>query len=305
MSAQPAPENPAAIELDALARSFGSVEAVKPATLTVARGEFVGLLGHNGAGKSTIIRMLTCRLRPTSGTARVLGADVVSEQGRIRPRINMVFDRQNLHPGMTGVETLRYWGRLYGADEQLADSLLERVGLDPKRSSKVRDYSTGMRQRLIVARALLNDPEVLFLDEPTRGLDPASARDLRTMLTELHASGTTVFLTTHDMHEADALCERVAFIAHGSIVGCDSPTNLRMSIGHERRVQLTLRDGSTEELALDPDAERSRLSDLLERDDVMTMHTLEPTLADVFIELAGRPLDDTRGEAAEQEGDAA
>jgi ABC-2 type transport system ATP-binding protein len=160
----------------------------------------------------------------------------------------------------------------------------------------VKTFSTGMRQRLVLARALLNTPRVLFLDEPTRGLDPQSARDLHAIVTTLARGGATIFLTTHDMNEADELCRRVAFLAHGKIVALDTPRNLKLSLGHAApEVEVVLDDGTDLRLKLDEPRDARELQELIGARRVRSVHSLEPTLADVFIHLAGRSLQDDPG----------
>ncbi|MCW2974250.1 MAG: transporter related protein [Thermoleophilia bacterium] len=286
----PAPD--AAILTRDLRKHYGEVRAVDGVDLEIARGECFGLLGHNGAGKSTTIRMLTCRTDPTSGGGSVLGHDVVSDRPSIRPRINLVGDRQNLHPRLTGRATLRFWADLYGTDASRVDELLLLVGLDPDLSRPMKDYSTGMRQRVIIARSLINAPEVLFLDEPTRGLDPASSRTLRGIVHDLVEQGTTVFLTTHDMAEADELCDRIAFMSEGRIVALGTPRALRLDHAGDRvEADVTLADGSEHRVRLDRADDRARLEAWSVSGDLRTVHTREPTLADVFVAVAGRPLD--------------
>jgi ABC-2 type transport system ATP-binding protein len=168
-----------------LHKTYGTVRAVNGISFEVAKGEIFGLLGHNGAGKTTTIRMLTGRTRPTSGEARVLGFDVVADIDEFKPLINLVFEDQNLYERLTGRDNLGMFADLYGAPPARVDALLDQVGLREAANRRVKAYSTGMKQRLLIARALINGPRVLFLDEPTKGLDPSSARELRTMIRDL------------------------------------------------------------------------------------------------------------------------
>ena len=208
----------------------------------VERGELFGLLGPNGAGKTTTIKMLITLLIPTSGTARVLGRDVVEESREVRRRVGYVFggDR-GLYERLSGLDNLRYFAELYGvpARDQRAriGELLELVGLTGREKERVEGYSRGMRQRLHVARGLLHKPEVLFLDEPSIGIDPVGARELRGTVADLRRRGTTVLLTTHYMFEADELCDRIAVIAGGRIVAEGTPADLKSQGrgGHRRR----------------------------------------------------------------------
>jgi ABC-2 type transport system ATP-binding protein len=211
------------------------VEAVRGVSFAVEKGELFGLLGPNGAGKTTTIKMLITLLLPTSGEARVLGHDVVEDAREVRKRIGYVFggDR-GLYERLSAYDNLRYFAELYGvsgkAQRKRIDEVLELVGLKGRESERVEGYSRGMRQRLHIARGILHDPEVVFLDEPTIGVDPVGARDLRQTIADLVAGGKTVLLTTHYMFEADALCDRIAVIAKGQIVGEGTPSQLKDNV---------------------------------------------------------------------------
>jgi len=215
------------IKVHNIVREFDDQEVVKGLTFKVDEGEIFGLLGPNGAGKTTTLRMLTGRLRPTSGKAWVAGYDVVSERQSLKPQIGVVFEYQNIYERLSGRDNLRFSARLYGVNRKRVEEVLVQVGLVDKAKVKTKKYSNGMKQRLLIARALLHEPRVLFFDEPTRGLDPNVARDIREIVIALARSGGTVFLTTHYMEEADQLCDRVAIIDQGSIVALDSPENLK------------------------------------------------------------------------------
>ena len=278
-----------AIEVRNLVKDYGAVRAVRGISFTVGQGEVFGLLGHNGAGKTTTIRVLTGRAKPTSGSATVQGFDVATEMERIKPLVNLVFEEQNLYERFSGRENLRIFARLYGEHTSRVDALLEQVDLAGVAKRKVKTYSTGMRQRLLIARALVNRPRVLFLDEPTRGLDPASARDLRALVSSLSEAGTTVFLTTHDMDEADELCHRVAFLSRGEIVALDEPRELKLRFG-ERRATVLLRDRVEHDIRLDDPDDAARVSGWMRDNQVLTVHSREGSLEDVFVALAGRSL---------------
>jgi ABC-2 type transport system ATP-binding protein len=216
-----------AIEVYELTRNFNGLCAVDAIDFTVDSGEVFGFLGPNGAGKTTTIRMLTGQLRPTSGQAKVMGCDVVEQRQQMKPQIGVVFDSQNLYQRMSGRDNLLFYARLYGVRKNRVDEVLKLVGLTERARDRTRTYSNGMKQRLLIARGLLHEPKVLFLDEPTRGLDPNVAREIRGIISELGQQGITVFLTTHYMEEADRLSDRVAIIDHGSIVAMDTPDNLK------------------------------------------------------------------------------
>jgi ABC-2 type transport system ATP-binding protein len=277
------------IEVHDLAKHYGTVRAVDGISFSVGAGEIFGFLGHNGAGKTTTIRMLTGRARPTAGTARIKGYDVATDMEHVRPLINLVFEEPNLYERMTGRENLRFFADLYGVPPGRVDDLLDRVELAPAANRKVKTYSSGMKQRLLVARSLINQPDVLFLDEPTRGLDPASSREIRQLIARQSAQGTTVFLTTHYMEEADELCDRVAFLSQGRIVALDTPRELKLRYGQRTAVVL-LRDRHEETVRLDDPADATRLATWMACGDVLTIHSQEGTLEDVFIALAGRAL---------------
>ncbi len=300
-------DGPAAVRVDGLLKRYGEVEAVRGISFAVAAGEVFGLLGHNGAGKTTTIRMLTGRTPPTAGTATVGGHDIVAAREQARSVLNLVFEDQNLYERLTGRDNLKLFGDLYGVPADRTDELLERVGIASAAKRKVKTYSTGMKQRLLLARGLINDPQVLFLDEPTRGLDPMSARNLRGIVRELRDGGTTVVLTTHDMVEADELCDRVAFLSDGEIIALDTPRELKLRVGggdparpadgtpapHARRhARVLLADRSERTVALDDPAERAELTRWIDDGRVLTVHSDEPSLADVFVALAGRSLDE-------------
>ncbi|MFE7573134.1 ATP-binding cassette domain-containing protein [Streptomyces sp. NPDC057521] len=210
-------------------------EAVRGITFEVARGELFGLLGPNGAGKTTTIKMLNTLLLPTSGTARVLGHDVASDPVAVRRRIGYVFggDR-GLYDRLSALDNLRYFAELYGVEprdqKRRIAALLDLVGLAGREKERVEGYSRGMRQRLHIARGLLHSPDVLFLDEPSIGVDPVAARDLRRTVADLRADGTTVLLTTHYMAEADELCDRIAVIAGGTIRALGTPDRLKSRV---------------------------------------------------------------------------
>jgi len=292
----------AAVEVEALERRYGDVRALDGISFSAAPGEVFGLLGPNGAGKSTTIRILTGRTRPSAGSAHVLGHPVPAELERVRSEINLVPETPTVYLRATAKENLDLFCKLYGLPAARGDAALERVGLAKAAKRKVKTFSTGMRQRLLLARALLNDPRVLFLDEPTRGLDPQSARDLHALVAERAAAGTTIFLTTHDMTEADSLCDRVAFLADGRIAALDTPRALKLRLGGAPEVDVVLDDESDLRLALDRDADAARLNELVAAGRVRTVHSREATLADVFIALAGRSLDDgVNGHAEEGE----
>jgi len=227
-----------AIEVLNLTRSFNGQCAVDGISFEVEPGEIFGFLGPNGAGKTTTIRMLTSQLLPTSGTAKVVGFDIVIQRQEVKPRIGVVFDNQNIYERMSAHENLDFFARLYRIRKDRVDEVLAQVDLTGRAGDKVQKYSNGMKQRVLIARALLHRPEVLFLDEPTRGLDPHIARDIRALILNLAREGMTVFLTTHYMEEADQLSQRVAFLDKGHIVALDTPASLKAVYGKDDKTTL-------------------------------------------------------------------
>lgn len=232
-----------AIEVDHLQRIFRptigvfrrttkEVLAVEDISFEVGVGELFGLLGPNGAGKTTTVKMLTTLLLPTRGGARIMGLDVVKNATEVQKRIGFIFGgERGLYWRLSGVDNLRYFGSLYHVDPDVSKKripyLLELVGLKDRGNERVEGYSRGMKQRLHVARTLLHDPQVLFLDEPTIGLDPVGAREFRAVIKNLQSENKTILLTTHYMFEADALCQRIAVIDHGRLVALDTPEALK------------------------------------------------------------------------------
>jgi ABC-2 type transport system ATP-binding protein len=224
-------------------RDSTRVVALDDVSLAIPEREIHGLLGPNGAGKTTLVKILSTVLLPTSGRARVLGHDVVEETSAVRPLIGIVFggDR-GLYWRLSGRQNLEYWGALYKlsgkATKERAQTLLERVGLADKADERVEAYSRGMKQRLHLARGLMGDGKVLFLDEPTTGMDPLAAREFRTLIAELREEGRTVLLATHDMAEAETVCDRVTLIDRGKIIATESPRTLGLLLSRFQRIDV-------------------------------------------------------------------
>ncbi len=287
--AEPTP----AISASGLTFAYGDRLAVEEVSFAVARGEIFGFLGPNGAGKSTTIRMLTGQLEPDAGAVTVLGMPLDGNEAEIQRRIGVCFEEKNLYLNMSADENLRFFAKLFGIGDLDTAALLQRVGLADRAQDRVNSYSKGMQQRLMIARSLINKPDVLFLDEPTAGLDPVSARAIRAIVQEEAVRGAAVFLTTHDMMEADLLSDRVGFINEGRLLVIDTPERLKVTHGQRRvRVRQT-KDGETRDvlIPLDDGDAGERLQSVMAESGVMTIHTEEATLEDIFIEFAGRGLD--------------
>lgn len=277
------------IHVENLQRRFGEIEAVRGISFDVEAGKIFGLLGHNGAGKSTTIKMLTGQIRPTGGKASVGGYDVVQQREQVMKLIGVVFEQQNLYERMTARDNLQFFADLHGVNGTRVDDLIAQVGLAGRAKEKVKGYSNGMRQRLMIARALLHEPKVLFLDEPTRGLDPNSARLVREMIAALRDKGTTVILTTHYMEEADQLSDTVAFISEGKLVAIDTPQNLKLLYG-QKQMKVLLADNSEHVVQLNTLQDAAQFARWMGEGQVVTAHSQEATLEDVFIQLTGRDL---------------
>lgn len=308
----------AVIEVADLRKQYGTrgPEALKGVSFSVSRGEVFGLLGPNGAGKTTTIGVLTTRVRPSSGSAFVDGIDVAARPQEVKRRIAVMPQRANLDRALTARENLTFHGAYFGvgraARGRRADELLEEFGLADRATERVDNYSGGMAQRLMIARALMHRPVVLFLDEPTTGLDPQSRLFLWDRVAELRRSGTTILLTTHDMAEADRLCDRIAIVDHGERIALDTPDGLRGLLPEGHGLDLIVRTGEdparafeslgvVETVELDDHRWRVRCfgePDLAaaiaaaERHDceVLDVHRLEGSLEDVFVHLTGRDL---------------
>ncbi len=271
----------------------GTSPAVRDLSFRIDRGEIFGFLGPSGAGKSTTQKVLIGLLRGYRGTVSVLGRDLADWGGDYYERIGVSFELPNHYLRLTGAENLGYFRALYRGETRRPEALLEMVGLAGDAARLVSEYSKGMKTRLGVARALLNDPQLIFLDEPTVGLDPASGRSIRDLIRDLKQAGRTVFLTTHDMTVADDLCDRVAFIVDGEIRVVESPQALKLAHG-ARTVAVEYDLGGApgrREFPLDGLGDDADFLALLRGATIRTLHTQEATLEDVFLRVTGQRLD--------------
>lgn len=266
--------------------------AVRALSFSVARGEIFGFLGPSGAGKSTTQKILIGLLRDYAGQITVLGRDLAAWGADYYERIGVSFELPNHYLKLTAVENLTYFAALYDGPTRPAAELLALVGLENDGEMLVSQFSKGMKNRLTVARALLHDPELLFLDEPTAGLDPVNARRIRSLIQAQRENGRTIFLTTHDMHVAESLCDRVAFIVDGKIAAIDAPRRLKLRHGRSQ-VQVEYLQNSHTARAEFPLADLGNNDDflgLLQSRPIQTIHTQEATLEDVFVRVTGREL---------------
>jgi ABC-2 type transport system ATP-binding protein len=282
-----------AISARDLTFSYGDLLAVDHISFDVAEGEILGFLGPNGAGKSTAVKLLTGQLRPSNGQATLLGMDIVTQTKQIQALIGVSFETANLYEQMSAVENLVLFARLFGVKGFDAMALLDKVGLTGREKDRVATYSKGMKQRLMLARALVNTPQILFLDEPTAGLDPVSSKTIHAIIRQAADRGATVFLTTHDMVEADKLSDRVGFINKGKIVALDRPATLKRQYGQRAlKVEVESADGLTaiREVPLDQRNTPQSVYDLFAQERIITVHSEEATLEDIFVEITGRGL---------------
>ena len=270
----------------------GEAPAVRGLSFSVGRGEIFGFLGPSGAGKSTTQKILIGLLRGYEGNVEVMGRDLGSWGADYYERVGISFELPNHYQKLTALENLDFFSSLYHKATEDPRRLLEMVGLGEDADTRVSRFSKGMQVRLTFARALLHRPELIFLDEPTAGLDPVNARKLKDIVLELKGEGRTIFLTTHDMTVADQLCDRIAFIVDGHIALIGSPRELKIGQG-ERKVRVEYwKNGGTEtcEFPLDGVGNDVEFLGLLRREQIETIHTEEATLEDVFIKATGRSL---------------
>jgi len=282
-----------AIVAEELTYRYGDLTAVDHISFNVAESEIMGFLGPNGAGKTTTFKMLTGQLKPKGGQASLLDMDITRNLEKVQGEIGVCFETTNLYEQMSALENLNLFARLFGMSSFDGNALLERVDLGGRGKDKVETYSKGMKQRLMVARAILSKPKLLFLDEPTAGLDPTSSEKIRNIILEERGRGATVFLTTHDMLEADKLSDRVAFMNQGKIVALDTPHQLKQQHGKRAlKAKVAGDNGALEdrEIKLDTPETPEAVRKLFSQEQVITIHSEEATLEDIFISLTGRGL---------------
>ncbi len=284
------------IQVNNLTFKYSSAKspAISKLDFEIQKGEIFGFLGPSGAGKSTTQKILIGLLKEFEGEVTIFNRSVRMWGSDLYERVGVSFEVPNLYGKLSGIENLTYFASLYAGATRRPEELLDWVGLDPSADGRllVSQYSKGMRNRLNVARALLHDPELLFLDEPTAGLDPANARLIKNIIRAQRDAGKTIFLTTHDMTVVDQLCDRVAFIVDGEITLIDSPEELKLGYG-DRSVRVEYSEnGRTQQrdFPLDGLGENEAFLNLVREKSVRTIHTQEATLEDIFIRVTGRAL---------------
>jgi len=268
---------------------FGAKTAIKDLSIDIEKGEMFGFLGPSGAGKTTAIKIVTGQLKQTGGKAEILGHDTTTLNYEIYSQIGIVTDNSGLYESMTAYENLNVFSQILNTNKKEIPDLLGKVGLGEEGKKQVKKFSRGMKQRLILARAMLNKPKILFLDEPTSGLDPSTALEIHKLMLEMKYGGTTFFLTTHNMTEAAKLCDRIALFNEGVIVDMGTLDELSQKYNTEKRVKILLNTGEEIIFDLNPDSGQ-KIAELINKDEVVTIHSQEPTLESIFLKLTGREL---------------
>ena len=273
------------ITVEKITKRFGNKTALNQIQFNVEKGEIFGFLGPSGAGKTTLINILTGQLKADEGKTQLLGKDTKDLTPEDLAHIGLVGDSSGYYEKLSLEKNLIVYAKIYGLPNSRVDEVLEQVGLLESKKTIAEKLSTGMRQRMFLARALLNRPELLFLDEPTSGLDPMTSKKIHRLLEELKAAGTTIFLTTHDMVEATELCDRISLLNQGDLVEIGTPRDIIQKYNKEKRVKVIFRDHSEQVMAFE---------DLKDQDmrQVELIHSMEPTLEDIFIQLTGEKLND-------------
>lgn len=265
---------------------FNKAVALDAISFSIEKGQIFGFLGPSGSGKTTTINILTGQLMADNGQSSILGQDSRKLTSQELGKIGLVGDTSGFYEKISLYNNLLFYSKYYGIDKTTVDNLLKLVGLYDSRKTVAEKLSTGMKQRMLLARALINKPRVLFLDEPTSGLDPATSQTIHSLILELKAAGTAIFLTTHDMNEATLLCDKLALLNEGRLVEQGSPKDLIQKYNQNKRVKLSYQDGS--ERILDfTELGQAMASD---SEKIIAIHSCEPTLEDIFIQLTGGKL---------------
>ena len=272
------------IKADNLGKSFGSFKAISSLTFDVNKGEILGFLGPSGSGKTNTINILTGQLTPDQGQSSILGKSSTNLNEEDLANIGLITENSGYYEKLSLYDNLLFFAKLYDVPQGDLDNLMKRVGLYDRRKTLAEKLSTGMKQRMLLVRAIINKPQVLFLDEPTSGLDPSTSQSIHELIKELQSEGTTIFLTTHDMHEATILCDKIVLLNKGQIVEAGTPSNLIQKYNTAKRVKITYQSGEENYLSF------SELGQVSQTDDILTIHSCEPTLEDVFIQLTGGKL---------------
>lgn len=282
------------IVIEKITHRFGEHTVLDQLSLKVQEGEVFGLLGPSGAGKTTLIKILTGQLAQTDGHAELFGTDTQKLGRKEHAMIGAMMDNFGLYERLSVYDNLTFYAQIYQMPRStisaVTTDILKRMGLYEARKTAVSGLSKGMKNRLSLARALMNHPRLLFLDEPTSGLDPVTTREIHTILREQKKKGTTIFLTTHNMFEAQSLCDHVGLLYNGHLIEYGEPDEICRKYNHLNRIQITLKNSETVSLTNDKTA-AAPLAEYLEKEEISAIHSTEPTLESVFIELTGKGLD--------------
>lgn len=279
-----------AIKVSHLKHTFGEKTVLKDINFEIEKGSIFGLLGPSGAGKTTIIKILTGQLAASCGESVLLGKNSEKLSGDDYNKIGIMMDNFGLYERMSCYDNLKFFCKIMNVSNLKINEVLKKVGLLEAAKTSVADLSKGMRCRMLLARAILNNPSVLFLDEPTSGLDPKTTKEIHQLILELKENGATVFLTTHNMTEAEKLCENIALLNEGEIIEYGNPKEICRKYNHQKKLLIHLYDGSDIELSFSKE-DLSVLKEHLESGKMETIHSTEPNLETVFIELTGRKLE--------------
>ncbi len=279
------------VKAESISHSFTGHQVLDKVSFQVQKGEIFGLLGPSGAGKTTLIKILTGQLSPDSGTAELFGRDTRKLSAKERRQIGVMMDNLGLYDRLSIYNNLAFYADILHVSRHRINDILKELGLYEARNRAVSKLSKGMANRLSLARALMNDAQILFLDEPTAGLDPVTTREIHHTLRQQKEQGCTIFLTTHNMYEAQNLCNQVALLDGGKIIDMGSPTNICQKYNHLNRLNITLKDGR--HITLENDSSSApAVKEYLEKNMITSIHSTEPTLETVFIELTGKGLNE-------------
>lgn len=277
------------ISMKNVRKDFKGTTALKNLNFSIEEGEIFGFLGPSGAGKTTTIKLLTSQLIPTSGEVKVFGKDVYANKNDIVKNIGVLSDTSGIYDRLSVLDNLMLFADIYGVQRKNVLEILEKVGMSDTIKKEAKKLSKGMKQRLMVARAVLHKPKLLFLDEPTSSLDPGTTLEIHRLLRKLNEEGTTIFLTTHNMEEADKLCDRVAFLNAGELVEIGNPAALKLKYINDD-IKVILKDKDTEIMLKNNEEGGFKIKTWMEEGRLLAIHSMEPSLEKIFLNLTGREL---------------
>ncbi|AUN02264.1 ABC transporter ATP-binding protein [Clostridium botulinum] len=277
------------ISMKNVTKYFKENRALKNLTFSIEEGEIFGFLGPSGAGKTTTIKLLTSQLIPTSGEIKIFGKNVYSNKREIVKNIGILSDTSGMYERLSVLDNLMLFANINDVRKENILEILDRIGMKETAKKEVKKLSKGMKQRLMIARAVLHKPKLVFLDEPTSSLDPGTTLEIHKLLRKLNDEGTTIFLTTHNMFEADKLCDRVAFLNDGEIVDIGDPQALKLKYTNDD-IKIILKDGSKEIMVKNNPEGALKIKGWIEKGQLIAIHSMEPSLEKIFLDLTGREL---------------